>query len=343
VVQSKPLRNDAPATDPQYGSDEHGLICAFRFRPGRPAEAIDGRTALAVAGDGAAEDAFVWLHFSLSNAASERWLRQHLVLPPAFFEDLREHAPTRLEDAGDHLLAVLNDVVYLGSDASAASSMHACIGPRTFITARVTPLRSVDRLRANVRAGRTFRSACGLLAHLLTDQADVLVRVVRDATRDVDLIEDKLLEGRSGETRARLGALRRVLVRLQRVLAPEPAALFRLLTRPPRWMDEDDLGELRMAAEELSAAVADAAALGERVRLIQEEIAALVNERTGRTLFVLTVVTVLALPMTIIPGLFGMNVGGIPFGSHEHGFWLAFAVALSTAGAGFLLVRVLRR
>ena len=59
-----------------------------------------------------------------------------------------------------------------------------------------------------------------------------------------------------------------------------------------------------------SAAVADCASLVERVRLIQEELIALVNEQTNRTLFVLTVVTVLALRLTIIPGLLGMNIGG---------------------------------
>jgi zinc transporter len=342
VSTDRPPPTEPFASDPRYGSDQHGLICAFRFRPGAPAEPVDGAAAVATLASDPADQAFLWLHFSLSNAGSERWLRQHLALPAAFYEDLRERAPTRVEDAGDHLLAVLNDVVYLGSDASAASSMHACIGPRTFVTARVTPLRSVDRLRANVRAGRTFRSPCGLLAHLLTDQADVLARVVRDATGDVDLVEDRLLEGRSTDRRSRLGSLRRVLVRLQRVLAPPPAAQVRQRTRPPRWMDEDDLGDLRTAAEELAAAVADAAALGERVRLIQEEIAAHVGEQTSRTLFILTIVTVLALPMTIIPGLFGMNVGGIPFQAHDHGFWLALVVALATAAAGYLLVRVLR-
>ena len=46
------------------------------------------------------------------------------------------------------------------------------------------------------------------------------------------------------------------------------------------------------------------------------------GERSNRTLFVLTVVTVLALPFNVIGGLFGMNVGGIPFAGHELGFWI---------------------
>jgi zinc transporter len=104
------------------------------------------------------------------------------------------------------------------------------------------------------------------------------------------------------------------------LLAPEPAALFRLLNRPPRWLSEEDLRDLRQAAEEFSAAVTDCGALTERLKLLQEELTATVEEQTNRTLFILTLVTVLALPVNVVAGLLGMNVGGIPFQQHIHGF-----------------------
>jgi zinc transporter len=52
---------------------------------------------------------------------------------------------------------------------------------------------------------------------------------------------------------------------------------------------------------------------------------------------VLTVVTVLALPVNLVAGLFGMNVGGIPFANHAHGFFLvAGALGLITLTAAYL-------
>ena len=49
----------------------------------------------------------------------------------------------------------------------------------------------------------------------------------------------------------------------------------------------------------------------------------------------LTVVTVLALPFNVIGGLFGMNVGGIPFAEHSGGFWIVVGlVTVFTAIAG---------
>jgi zinc transporter len=51
-----------------------------------------------------------------------------------------------------------------------------------------------------------------------------------------------------------------------------------------------------------------------------------VAEANNRSLYVLTIVTVLALPINIMAGLFGMNVGGIPLAEHAHGFWIVVAI-----------------
>ncbi len=275
--------------------------------------------------------AFLWLHFSLSNTASEKWMKQHLSLPLAFLDSLHDASgSTRVEQEGESLVAIINDVVFdTAFDASDVSRVSLCVQPRLLISARVHPLRSIDALRTAVRGGEIFQSTAELLAHLLRDQADVMVQIVRHVTARVDKIEDSLLAHRPSSSRAELGALRRTLVRLQRLLAPEPAALFRLLSRPPHWIDDSNLQDLRQSAEEFSAAVADCVTLVERVRLIQEEIAALVNEQTSRTLFLLTLVTVLALPFNVIGGLFGMNVGGIPFAGEPKGF--VIVVLLVTA------------
>jgi len=52
----------------------------------------------------------------------------------------------------------------------------------------------------------------------------------------------------------------------------------------------------------------------------------MVNEQNNRSLFVLTIVTVLALPINIIAGLFGMNVGGIPLSKDDSGFWIIVGI-----------------
>ena len=267
---------------------------------------------------------------------------QHAALSDEFIAALEDglHS-TRIERHEQALIAVINDVHFdFSFEPSDISTLWINVEQHLVITARRQPLRSVDRLRAAVKTGSPLRSSAELLEHLMRAQADVLVDIVRSATARIDQIEDQLLANRLDHKRARLGALRRVLVRLQRLLAPEPAALFRLLQHPPGWMTDLDVQELRQASEEFSVVLRDMATLQERIKLLQEEVAAQVNEENSRSLFVLTIVTVLALPINIIAGLLGMNVGGVPLAQHAHGFWIVVAIVASFALiAGWLAFR----
>jgi zinc transporter len=322
---------------PAYGADDTGLICGYLFREGEAASPIDAERAAAWAragADGPDGTAFVWLHFNLSHNAAERWLVERGGLPDAFFETLKDDTrSTRIERADDALIAVINDVHFdFSFEPSDLSTLWVSVDHRLMVTARRQPLRSVDKLREAVRGGATFRSTVELLEHLMRDQADVLVEIVRNVTARIDRIEDQLLAGMLDTKRAKLGALRRLLVRLQRLLAPEPASLFRLLQHPPAWMAERDAQELRQATEEFSVVLRDMSALQERIKLLQEEVAGQVNEQNNRSLFVLTVVTVLALPINMVAGLLGMNVGGIPLADHRHGFWVIVGLVAGLTG-----------
>ncbi len=96
-----------------YGSDRNGLVCGYLFTAGSAGQPVTLDAALAwlatppVPG----QAGFVWLHFKLADAAAESWMRSHLALAPEFFEALHKSSrSTRIEDASDHLIAVVNDV-----------------------------------------------------------------------------------------------------------------------------------------------------------------------------------------------------------------------------------------
>ncbi len=313
-----------------YGADPFGLVCGFAFGEDGLGQAVTAEQALALLA-GSGEAGFVWLHFNLAHTASEKWMRERLALPELFHEALREGSrSTRVELGDDTLVAVVNDVHYdFAFEPGDISTLWLSVGPRLVVSARLQPLRSIDRLRDAVKHGTRLHSSVELLVHLMHDQGDVLVNIVRGTTKRVDEIEDQLLSGRLAKKRADLGALRRLLVRLQRLLAPEPAALFRLLQKPPGWVLDNDVQDLRQSTEEFGVALRDMAGLQERIKLLQEEIAGRVAEDNNRILFVLTVVTVLVLPINIVSGLLGMNVGGVPLAQHAHGFWIVVGIVVT--------------
>lgn len=329
-------------TTPTYGADASGLICGYRFEAGKAGEPIGADEAMTWLSQSEPEADFAWLHFNLSHASTGKWLQRHFPEADIFLETLRDGSrSTRVEFDGGNLVAVVNDVRYdFSFDPADIATLWLMVSPRLLVTVRLQPLRSIDRLRESVNKGASIRSTVEMLVHLMHDQGDVLVDIVRTTTARIDQIEDSLLSGRLASRRARLGALRRVLVRLQRLLAPEPAALFRLLQKPPIWIAQEDLQDLLQATEEFNVVLTDIAALQERIKLLQEEVASRVAEENNRTLFVLTMVTVLALPINIIAGLLGMNVGGIPLADNSFGFWIVVAiVAAFTVVAALVVAR----
>lgn len=337
-----------------YGSDENGLVCGFQFSPGVDGIAVTASQALewlanhsaASSTDNLVDAGFLWLHLNLANTAAERWLERNVSLSPEFYNAIREGSrSTRVEFADDQLISVINDVLFdFSFEHTQVSTLVLSVSPTLVVTARSRTLRSVDQLRMAVKNGERFETSTALLVHLLRDQSDVLASILRGAIERVDHIEDGVIAGKTETKRADLGQLRRVLVRLKRLLAPEPAALFRLLNSPPDWMREEDANELRQSTEEFSVALSDIDTLQERIKLLQEEISAQVQEQNNRSLFVLSLFTVLALPVNMIAGFFGMNVGGIPFAENKAGFAIVVTVVLSiTVVVGWWILRKQRQ
>ena len=327
-MDTPPMKQNA---GPTSGAEQDGPIWGYHFVAGQPARSITTQEAIAflTAQGSPPADEFLWLHFSLSNAATEPWLRRYLTLPDSFYESLRSNGDsTHLEQDADALVARIHDVLFDFTFDAPVATTSLCVKPRVLVSAHIRPWRSIDKIREAADAGQLFRSPIEILARLLRDQASVLVDIVRKSKKRVGPMEEQLLAKRVSVSRSELGSLRRMLVRLQRLLAPEPTAFFRLLDRPPDWIAEQELQNLQQAAEKFSAAINETASLVERVKQLQEELAALVSEQTNRTLFLLTMVTVLALPINLVAGLFGMNVGGIPLNQHPFGFFLVLSPLL---------------
>lgn len=307
----------------------------------RPTEAVSASQALDWLGSHDDQDGFLWLHFARSNAGSKRWLSSHLDLPEDVLETVfGEESSSRLEQSGGVVLAILKDVVYdFSHGLSEIATLYAILTPRYLITVRGKQLRTVERLRQSVRSGERYRSSTELLAQLLRHQVELLESIQRQTTDKVDLLEDRLLENRVLPARSELASLRRLVVRVQRLLTPEPAAFHRLVGHPPSWLTREDTSDLRQAIEEFSAVLADLHQLNERIKLIQEELGVRETDQTNRSLFTLTLVTVLAVPFNVVGALFGMNVGGVPFSHNGEGFWLVLGLVMTVTLGAFFLFR----
>ncbi len=57
------------------------------------------------------------------------------------------------------------------------------------------------------------------------------------------------------------------------------------------------------------------------------------SDQMNRTMLILTAVTVVFMPLTVISGALGMNVAGIPFADSPYAFWAVLAILAGLGGA----------
>ena len=78
----------------------------------------------------------------------------------------------------------------------------------------------------------------------------------------------------------------------------------------------------------------------DRARLLQDEVSSFLANETNRQLYILSLLTALFLPATLVTGLFGMNVKGIPFAEEDASFWTAFLLTGAAASLTYLILRL---
>ncbi|WP_044560640.1 transporter [Azospirillum sp. B4] len=309
-------------------SEEHGLICGFLIRGG----AVTPVPWPGIADAMAQPDGLVWLHFNLVDVRARQWIEAMPTLPRGARQALLgQDSHFRLEPAGEGLTGVLADLHHRFDDpAGGLGQLRIYMEARLVITARRQPLMAVDQLRRSISQGLAPTGAVDLVAHLMFHLTDTVAAEVSELADDVDDVEDSLLADRLEDEGEKLGRIRRTSARLRRHLGPQRTALNVALSRMPGWCGTEDRSRLRQAIDRLEGVSQDLDLVQERARLLQDELSNRFSEATNRNLYVLSIVTTILLPVNLITGIFGMNVGGLPWSGHDAGFLWVCGVMLVT-------------
>jgi zinc transporter len=142
------------------------------------------------------------------------------------------------------------------------------------------------------------------------------------------------------EVRYTLVDLRRVAISLRRYVAPQRDALNRLSQLDEAWLDERVRGRLRETVDHVTRITEQLDEVRERSAVVQDELMNRLSQRMERTMYVLTVVATIMLPLGFLTGLLGINVAGIPGTETSWAFW---AVCGILAAVAVVEVWVLRR
>ncbi|MFM8798240.1 MAG: CorA family divalent cation transporter [Fluviibacter sp.] len=290
----------------------------------------------------------LWLHLNLSNGRIQRWLRQTPQIPDSLKEAILDQVSRSrmetIEEFGDGLMMVMNDFrigLTHAADDEETGTLWAIMTPRLMLSLRAHPLMTTDTLRHLLRQKRiTPNTVVALYHELIEERATHLRRKTDHLSDQMDLLEEILIKGENLPEHETLGRLRITCSRLRRHYAPELTALRRLLRRKPTWFTEDDTDQLREQIDLLSFLVDEVNNLYERAKVLQDELSAHVAEFNAKNLQVLSVMTVIFLPMTLVTGVMGMNMEDLP--GLQNSFYIVMAIMCATGLAVYSGLKIKR-
>jgi len=185
-----------------------------------------------------------------------------------------------------------------------------------------------DRLREQLFA----RGSGRLLYEVLDDLFDYCFPILDKIAHKLDVIEDEVFEGRSHEVVRDLSNVKQEIISYRKIIKPERSTLRVLERRVEAFLPEelelyfDDIVD---AAERIWDLLDNYKEVVEGLESTNESV---ISHRQNDVLRLLTVISVVILPLTLVTGLFGMNVLFPGEGTHE-AFWVIVAVLLGVAAA----------
>ncbi len=293
-----------------------GLIWGFDFAAGR-ADAIDpGDAPLAATAE---NGALRWLHLNLADQWTRRWIEASPLPAPARDLLLGGDAHQRMLIADGAVACLLHDFErdFAPEAVARLGSMAFVLMPGLMVSARQHPLCAADIAYERIRSGVAPATPAAALDLLISAIVEVASGQLDQLTATVQASEDALLERGAAPDNRALFAVRRRAVLLRRQLGGLRGVLARLER------DEDLPEPLLPAVERLAQRVAsldgDVALLDSNLRQLREEVDIQTATRTNQNLYILSVLTALLLPATLVTGFFGMNTGGLPLAQGGHG------------------------
>ncbi|MGD8428962.1 MAG: zinc transporter ZntB [Ectothiorhodospiraceae bacterium] len=311
-------------------TENDGLICAYCWQPDGAAESIDWPGVEAVARSGSP----YWVHLDRTAEATRRWLAEESGLEPLVAEALlQEETRPRMVTIGNGMLIILRGVnLNPGADPEDMVSIRMWVDADRVISLRGKRLLAVEDVRGEIAAGHGPRSPGELLCAIARALVERMGPVLQDLEDGLDALEERLMGQQRREMRTHLIGLRRQGIILRRYIAPQRDVLTRLATERLPLLDDALRNRLRETADRVTRYVEDLDAVRDRAAVVQEELAATLSDQMNRTLYVLSLVGTVFLPLGFITGLLGVNLGGIPGTENPVAFAVLCALLLAVAG-----------
>jgi magnesium transporter len=283
-----------------------------------------------------------WVHLDAPGAVDANALAERFGWHPLDVEDvLSKRQRPKIDDYSEerYLFIVLHFPFYdKAIQRLNAAELDVFLGPDYLVTLPNVELLPVTRLFRRCDEdpelrNQLFGKGSGyLFYHVLDDLFDYCFPILDKIGHKLSALEDDVFEGRSEEVVRDLSNAKQEIISYRKIIKPERATLRLLERNVERFLPEDlDLyfDDIVDAAERIWDLLDN---YKEVVEALEDTNESVISHKQNDVLRVLTVFSLILLPLTLISGIFGMNVH-FPGFDTAHAFWAILALMAATVGA----------
>jgi magnesium transporter len=287
-----------------------------------------------------AANGLTWIHLDAPTLEEATALQERFGWHPLDLEDvLSKRQRPKVDEYADegYLFAVLHFPVYdKNVQRLNAAELDVFIGHNYLVTLPNVELLPVTRLFRRceddeaLRAQLFAKGSGYLLYHVLDDLFDYCFPILDKIGFKLDSIEDDIDEGDSEEIVRDISKAKQEIISYRKIIKPQRPTLRLLERQVERFLPEDlDLyfDDLVDASERIWDLLDN---YKEVVEALEDTNESAISHRQNDVLRVLTVVSVILLPLTLITGIFGMNVH-FPGFETAAAWWAIFAGMVALA------------
>ena len=286
--------------------------------------AIDGHgNELTDAYTHAGGDTWIWLHLSQSTPESQDWILNESGIPePEAQALIAKHARPRCVQS-EHGLLFIGRGINLdeGSMPEDMKSIRVWIEKDRIITVVKRRMRVVESIAGHFTNGNRPESPAGVLVELFAQMTQRIAPFVQDLGDRLDEMHVNVIDDDVETTSLpELSPIRLRTVSMHRYLLPLYDAAVSLCNAPQLMESKSVLAQASLTKDQLARIIDELAAIEAKAAVTRDEMVSQRDETLNQRVYTLTVLAVIFLPLTVLTGLLGMNVGGIPLMNSNAGF-----------------------
>jgi zinc transporter len=275
----------------------------------------------------------LWIHLDSKIPETRIWLKNKSGLSQITQESLLDQETRPRDIVSDQgLLVILRGVnCNPGEDPEDMVAIRMFFAEHRIVTTRYRRVMAIQDVHKAINDRKGPCSAGDFLVMVAERIADRMGDIIAELEDSVDEIEDTVLTAESHELRSKLADLRRKAISLRRYIAPQRDVLFRLVQERVSLIDNVGRAHLREIAERTARFVEDIDSARDRASITQEELNNKLSEQMNRAMYTLSIMAAIFLPLGLLTGLLGINVGGIPGSEYKWAFTLVVVLLIAIA------------